>query len=130
MYLQKCVDKQEIISYYDSELIKQSNLTAKQNPNLEVLTMSLSESQLCKVQSAIDHHERFKNAYFWSPPANAAGRRSYESKNSFSVKFKHNGDVYEYDSSVSCSCKNVYYRGTFTVNGKRKTVRAFKNLVS
>lgn len=90
----------------------------------------LSKSQLRKIHSAINHHESFRNAYFWNPPANAAGRRSYERKNSFSVKFKHNGDVYEYTSSVSCSCKNVYYRGTFSVNGKTQTVRAFKKLVS
>lgn len=89
----------------------------------------LTPSQRGKITTAIEHHEKFRNAYSWSPPANAAGRRSYEQKNSFVVSFTHDGNSYCYTSDVSCSCRNVYYRGHFSVNGKVGNVSIFKKLL-
>jgi len=90
----------------------------------------LSASQRGKIEKAIAQHEKFKNSYFWTPPSNAGCRRAMERRESWSVSFTHNGKRYEYVSNVDCSCSNVYYKGFFYVDGERKTVRAFKSLIS
>ena len=89
----------------------------------------LTKSQKDKVQTAIENHERFRNSYVWNSPGAASARRSYERKNSFAVQFVNAGVRYSYTSDVSCSCKNIYYTGTFMVDGEKKTVRVFKNLL-
>ena len=52
----------------------------------------------------IDDVEYFKNAFFWTPPANAVGRRSYEKSHSWKKKGKN----YRIGIEVSCSCNNIY----------------------
>lgn len=89
----------------------------------------LTKSQRSKVEKAIAQHDRFKNSYFWTPPGSAGQRRAMEKRETWSVKFKNNGMVYEYESVVNCSCRNVYYSGSFAVNGEKKTVRAFRSLL-
>ena len=89
---------------------------------------NLSQTQRAKVQKALGQHEYFRHAYFWTPPTNASGRRWMEKKNSWGVGFRHEGVSYEYHSSVRCSAQNVYYKGRFTVDGERVTVRKFKAL--
>ena len=91
--------------------------------------MSLSKSQQAKVQRALAQHAKHKNCYFWTPPVSAGQRRYTEQQNNWCVSFKHAGDTYTYESCVSCSCKNYYYRGEFAVNGKKRTVRAFRALL-
>ena len=91
--------------------------------------MRLSKSQEAKVRKAIDQHEKHKKSYFWKPFGNAANRRETERKNNWRVSFKHSGDTYAYQSCVSCSCKNYYYNGLFTINGEKRTVRAFSKLL-
>jgi len=91
--------------------------------------MRLSKSQEAKVRKALDQHDRHKGAYFWTPFGNAAGRRETERKNTWSVSFKHAGHTYAYESDVRCSCKNYYYTGIFRVDGEKRTVRAFRNLL-
>ena len=56
--------------------------------------------------------------------------RAQEKRDSWTVTFQHQGVHYEYQSRVSCSARNVYYRGYFFVNGEQKTVRAFKALTA
>ena len=90
----------------------------------------LSESQSEKVDRALTHHERYGNSYFWASPPYASDRRRMEKRDSFSVKFRHEGRDYEYESAVHCSCSNIYYKGHFFVDGERKNVRAFKNLLT
>ena len=92
--------------------------------------MSLSKSQADKVQRALANHERYHNSYFWQPPGSASGRRAQEKRDSWTVRFRRQGVHYEYQSRVSCSARNVYYRGRFFVNGEQKTVRAFKALTA
>ncbi len=92
--------------------------------------MRLSKSQKEKVERALDQHDRHRNSYFWSPPTHASGRRSEEKRNTWAVSFVHGGVRYEYHSSVSCSCANYYYRGTFKVDGEVKDRRAFARLLS
>ena len=91
--------------------------------------MRLSKSQKAKVRRALEQHEKHKNSYFWTPYGNAANRRETERRNNWSISFKHAGNTYAYQSSVSCSCKNYYYSGMFTVDGEKLTVRAFSKLL-
>ena len=91
--------------------------------------MSLSKAQKTKIEKAIDQHDRHKKSYFWRPAASASQRRWVEGKNTWGVKFKHAGKVYEYASRVTCSARKYYYEGAFRVDGATKTVRAFKKLL-
>jgi len=74
------------------------------------------------IRSYIDFCEKFKNAYFFTPPSNASSRRSYENKNSFSYK----GDGIELDFDISCSARNVYVKKHVYINGDKKTAAALK----
>jgi len=90
---------------------------------------ALSAGQRDKVERALEQHRSFSNAWFWTTPGNASVRRSMERKNNWAVGFKHEGIRYSYSSAVRCSTANVYYKGYFSTDGKRVTVRAFKRLV-
>ena len=90
---------------------------------------TISKGQRVKVEKAIEQHRSFADAWFRTPPGNASGRRSMEKKNNWSVGFKHEGVRYDYSSAVRCSAANVYYKGYFTADGERVTVRKFKKLV-
>ena len=92
-------------------------------------TRTISKGQRVKVEKALEQHLSFANAWFRTPPGNASGRRSMEKKNNWSVGFKHQGVRYDYSSAVRCSAANVYYKGYFTADGERVTVRKFKKLV-
>jgi len=81
-----------------------------------------------RLTEIVERHEKLRNAYFWSPNGNASGRRNSE---------KRNNDFYENNrygisakNSYSESCKNVYYKGIFTVEGKHTTVTKIKNIIS
>ena len=82
------------------------------------------------VNSAISHHEKFKNAFFFQPPSSASGRRSYEKYHSITIKFIYAGIEYEYWCDVSCTCRYVEYHGGFSVGDETKDVRAFKKIRS
>ena len=82
--------------------------------------MKLSQSQRSKITQAIAQHERHEHSFFWTPFGNAAYRRATERKNNWSVSFTHDGQTYQYDSDVTCSARNYYYRGTFTVDGEKR----------
>lgn len=81
-----------------------------------------------KIEDAISFHEKFKNAYFFDPPSSANSRRSYEKHNQKDIKFIYDGKEYRYNARVTCSCKNVYYNGVFSVDKVIKDVRAFKKI--
>lgn len=82
-----------------------------------------------QIEQALENHERLKSSYFWTDLGNASARRNQEKKYNFSVSVEHEGDIYEYTSSVRISTKNFYYHGRFTKNGKRGDVRLFKKLL-
>ena len=90
----------------------------------------LSTSQRAKVEAALQQHDKYSGCYFWNRVGPASTRRHLEGLNNWSVKFRHAGRVYEYESNVSISCANTYYRGTFTVDGEKRTVRLFKQLLA
>lgn len=83
---------------------------------------------LQRVGRAISNHESFEGSYFWSPPGGAGQRRRMEADNSWKTEIEFNGNEYTYQSDVSASCKNVYYSGSFRINGTVKNVRLFRKL--
>ena len=91
--------------------------------------MKLSESQEAKVRKALLQHGKHKKSYFWTPFGNAANRRDTESRNTWRVAFTNAGIDYAYESDVKLSAKNYYYKGRFFVDGEKRTVRAFENLL-
>lgn len=75
--------------------------------------------------------EKFKNAYFFSSPKNAVGRRSYEKLYSIpETAFEYDGDKYIVKYNVTCSCNNVYAKGYYTRNGEKVTLRAIKKIAA
>lgn len=88
----------------------------------------LKNDVLCEVNYFINQCDYFKNSYFFHSPCDAHSRRNYEYKNSIS-KFTVvlNGDEYELEFIVSCSCKNVYVYKTIVKNGVSTNLRALKN---
>ena len=89
---------------------------------------ALSKGQRDKVMRALGQHRSFSNSYFWTPQGNRQQRDRWTDQNNWSVEFKHEGVRYQYVSAMRCSAAKVYYRGYFTVDGRRATVRAFKKL--
>lgn len=80
------------------------------------------------VAAIIAEAETMKNAYFFSSPASASSRRSYEKYHSHElVEWEENGHKYTAEYTVSCSCRNVYASGTYTKDGKKTTLTAIKN---
>lgn len=75
--------------------------------------------------------EKFKNAYFFSSPKNAANRRSYEKLYSIpETTFEYNGNTYTVEYNVTCSCNNVYTKGYYTRNGEPITLRTIKKIAA
>lgn len=83
---------------------------------------------LKKIENVISHHERFSKSYFWNSPSSADNRRKMEKNESFSEIIEFNGKKYEHTSHVSVSCKNVYYSGSFFVDGTQKNLRSWRSL--
>jgi hypothetical protein len=89
---------------------------------------AISAGQRDKIEKALEQHRSFSNAYFMMPRGNRKQRDRWTDQNNWSVGFKHEGVRYAYSSSMHCSAANVYYKGYFTADGKRVTVRSFKRL--
>jgi len=70
-----------------------------------------------------------RNCYFWTPPQNASGRRSYENYKSNYIKFKLDGKEYEVEQDCRCSCRNIYFSTCILVDGVKKDIRALKKLL-
>jgi hypothetical protein len=90
---------------------------------------TISKGQRDKVEKALEQHQSFSNSYFWTPRGNRKQRDRWTDQNNWSVGFRHEGVRYSYSSSMHCSAANVYYKGYFTADGERVTVRKFKKLV-
>ena len=83
-----------------------------------------------KIEEFISTSETLKNAYFWSSPANAAGRRSMEDRYTIpEFTFTFNKDTYTCELTVSCSCKNVYVSKNITKNNKKTNITPVKNVL-
>jgi hypothetical protein len=95
------------------------------------LRASLTSSQREELKSRIELHESLKSAFFWTPPQLATARRTFEASHSKAPLVLGLGGalVISTESNTSCSCKNVYYRLSVTVNGKRSDVRTLRGLL-
>lgn len=81
-----------------------------------------------EIKAIIDEAETMKGAYFFQPPKNASGRRSYEKKHSHDeVHWTEGGHEYTAAYTVTCSCSNVYASGSYTKDDKRTTLTAIRN---
>lgn len=82
----------------------------------------------------IQNNTKFKNAYFWSSPANAGGRRSYESYNSFFYHFyfRYAGTTHTIyaDFSATCSCKNIYIDKVYKIDNNQCTIAGLKKIIT
>lgn len=89
-----------------------------------------TKSIINALESIIATAEKFKSAYFFTPPGNASERRSYEEHYSIPFfAFEYNGIEYTCEYRISCSCRNVYARGIYTRNGNRTTLTVIKNVL-
>lgn len=84
-----------------------------------------------RIQSVLDTHGKYKNAYFWSSAGNASQRRRNEEKFAesnpdFNIETK-NGLV-EVSFSYSESCKNIYYSLDIRLDGEKKDIRLLKKI--
>ena len=90
----------------------------------------MNDADRTKVQEAIAHHDSMSGCYFWSGDnGNAQTRSRRENQLSRDVTVEVGGHVYRYQASVGISRSRVYYRGRFSKDGKRGTVRLFKALL-
>lgn len=72
--------------------------------------------------------ENMRGAYFYTPPGRAGSRRSYEKAHSHPmIEWEEGGHHYSAQYEVSCSCRNVYAKGTYTRDGLKTTLTAIKN---
>lgn len=87
-------------------------------------------SIIIALESLITTAEKFKGAYFFTPPTSASARRSYEEYHSIPFfSFEYNGVEYTCEYRISCSCRNVYAQGIYTRNGNKTTLTAIKNVL-
>jgi hypothetical protein len=86
---------------------------------------------IAAIHNIIQLADKMRAAYFFTPPTNAKGRRSYEKSNSHApVTWTDEGHEYSAEFKTDCSCKNVYAKGIYTRDGKRTTLKAIKNSVA
>ena len=82
-----------------------------------------------KIRQIVNLHTKMKSSFFWRPPPNASGRRSYEKSHSNSISFTHEKKKYVIRQSTECSAKNIYYSLNISVNGMKKDIRALKSII-
>lgn len=80
------------------------------------------------IEAIIREAESMKGAYYFRPPQSAGARRSYEKYHSHDeVAWSEGGHDYTARFDVTCSCRNVYAKGTYTKDGKPTNLTAIKN---
>lgn len=89
----------------------------------------LSEA-ITNATKMLDHHDRMKNAFFFTPPKSASARRSYEKYHTLDIQFEYKGHTYAYESECECSCRNVYFTDGFRYDGKKTTATKIKNVLA
>lgn len=83
---------------------------------------------IATIAAIIDMAEAMKNAYFFAPPIKARDRRAYEDAHSIpTVEWDEGGRHYTAEYTTTCSCSNVYAKGTYTRDGKPTTLTAIRN---
>jgi hypothetical protein len=81
-----------------------------------------------QLSAIISEAESMRNAYYFTPPYNASGRRAYEKRHSHpAVSWTESGHSWTASYTVTCSCRNVYASGEYTRDGKKTTLLAIRN---
>lgn len=94
----------------------------------EIEKIGKKQETINKIGEIIDAAEKYKNAYFFNPPASASGRRWLEDKyNLEEVEWKEGNDTYAASFSLECSCRNIYTYPYYTKNGKKTNLTAIRN---
>ena len=92
------------------------------------LADNYDSSIVATVAAIVETAERFRNAYFWTPPKYASGRGYMEHENTYrEVAWTEGGRTYTAEYDVSCSCNNVYASGTYTRDGEITNLTAIRN---
>ena len=82
------------------------------------------------VKSIIDKSVEMKNAFFWSSPGNANGRRQFEKYHSRPiVEWDEGGHHYTAEYNVRCSCNHIYASGIYTKDGIKTNLTVIKNSI-
>ena len=81
-----------------------------------------------KLNAVLELHLYMSGAYFYSPPSNAYGRRSYEEKKSLETQIGE----FVISQVTQCSCSNVYYSMRIFQNGDGtgKDIRLVKKILN
>lgn len=86
------------------------------------------KNTISAISAIIAEAEAMKNAYFFSSPASAGFRRSYEKQHSHNlIKWEEGGHLYSAQFTVECSCRCVYASGYYTKDGRKTTLTAIRN---
>jgi hypothetical protein len=89
-----------------------------------------NQNTVKQIEEFLSTSNYLRNAFFWSPPKNAAGKRSMENRYTIpEFTFTYGKDIYTCELSVSCSCSNVYVTKTITKNGKITNITPVKNVL-
>lgn len=73
----------------------------------------------------IHYHEANKGSFFWTPPSSASQRRALEFTITEVVRVD-DGIELELYQELRCSCANVYWTSSVSVNGKKSNIRSVK----
>lgn len=96
----------------------------KERIPMDEFTPSLLE----ELDAIIRTHNQMKYYYFFQPPLYASQRRAFEAFNTHSeITWTEGGHRYTAETVCTCSAKNVYYKGIFTKDGKKTTIKAVEN---
>lgn len=75
----------------------------------------------------VNDHEKYRNAFFWTPRGSAAQRRAAEFTRH--LKWMEGGHDYEVTQSYTESLKNCYYSLEIRCNGIKRDIRILKKLI-
>ena len=85
-------------------------------------------NEINEVENLITTADKFRSSFFWTPPATATARRSYEKRYSIpAFRWEEGGHSYAASFSVSCSVRNIYAKGEYYRDGKKTTLTAIRN---
>ena len=90
--------------------------------------MTTTIDTISAIAAIIDLAEDMRYAYYYIPTYIARERRAYEDAHSIpAVEWDEGGRHYTAKYTTTCSCSNVYAKGTYTRDGKPTTLTAIRN---
>lgn len=96
--------------------------------NEEVLKLT-KEEFITFIEETIELHDKYKGAYFWTPPSTANDRKNRPIWESGERNFFYEGHEYWYELSIDYSCKNTYLNCNKMGCDEGGDVRSWKKLL-